>query len=65
MSTTELYTQVKELKELMALEAELKAEIEALKEAVRREMGESELIVVGEFTVRNTTSTTSPSPRTA
>ena len=65
MSTTELYTKVKELKELTAMKTEIEAEIEALKDAVKREMGGEEMLIVGEFTVRNTTVTSSRFDTTA
>lgn len=55
MSTTELYAKVKELKELTAMKNEVEAEIEALKDAIKREMGENDTLQVGEYTVRNTT----------
>ncbi len=55
MSEMELRTKIKELKELTAMKNEVEAEIEALKDAIKHEMGESEMMIVGEYTVRNTT----------
>lgn len=55
MSHIELHAKVKELKELTAMKNEVEAEIEALKDAIKREMGDNELLHVGEYTVRNTT----------
>ena len=57
MSTNELYAKVKEIKELQAMKEELDAEINALSDAVKSVMGESEEIRTGEFKVRFTTVT--------
>lgn len=55
MSTNELHNKVRELKELISMKSEIEGEIEALKDVIKGEMGDSELLHVGEYTVRNTT----------
>lgn len=65
MSNTELHAKVRELKELIAMKNEVEAEIEALKDTIKREMGDNDTLQVGEYTVRNTTVTSSRFDTTA
>lgn len=54
MSIHELYEKVRELKELTAMKNEIEAEMEALKDVIKKEMGENDTLHVGEYTVKNT-----------
>lgn len=51
MSTTELLTTIKELRELKALAADLQAEITALEDAVKGHMGDQETLRAGEYQI--------------
>ena len=55
MSTHELTEKVKELKSLQTLIEEATAEIEGIKDELKKEMGEAEEIRVGDYKVRYTT----------
>ena len=59
MSTHELTEKVKELKSLQTLIEEATAEIEGIKDELKKEMGEAEEIRVGDYKVRYTTVTSS------
>ena len=51
MSTTELTSKVKELRELQSLIEEATAEAEAIKDAIKAHMGDSEELRVGAYKV--------------
>ena len=51
MSTNEIKTKAAELKELKAMREELDAEIAAIEDAIKAEMGEQEQIVAGPFKI--------------
>ena len=59
MSTHELTEKVKELKSLQTLIEEATAEVEGIKDELKKEMGEAEEIRVGDYKVRYTTVTSS------
>ena len=65
MSTHELTEKVKELKSLQTLIEEATAEIEGIKDELKKEMGEAEEIRVGDYKVRYTTVTSSRLDTTA
>ena len=52
MSRNELISKIDALNEWEALAAEAAAEIEDLKDAIKREMGDSEELIVGPYIVR-------------
>lgn len=52
MSTLELTMKIKELKELKNMADELSAEIKAIEDIIKCHMGESELLIAGEYKVR-------------
>lgn len=51
MSTTELTTMIRELRELEALIAEAQAEAEAIKDSLKAHMGDQEELRAGEYKV--------------
>ena len=51
MSTKELESKVKELRQLQALIDEAQAEAEAIKDAIKAAMGDSEALRVGEYSI--------------
>ena len=51
MSTNEIKAKAAELKELKAMREELDAEIAAIEDAIKAEMGEHEQIVAGPFKI--------------
>lgn len=51
MSINEITSKIKELKSLQALIEEAEAEAEALKDQIKKEMGESEELRAGEYKV--------------
>ena len=51
MSTKELESKVKELRQLQALIDEAQAEAEAIKDAIKAAMGDSEAIQAGEYKI--------------
>ena len=51
MSTNEIRAKAAELKELKAMREELDAEIAAIEDAIKAEMGEQEQIVAGPFKI--------------
>lgn len=51
MSTNELKAKAAELKELKAMREELDAEITAIEEEIKAEMGEQEQIIAGPFKI--------------
>lgn len=57
MSTTEITTKIKEIRELESMMEELKAEIESLKDSVKREMDSRgvEELEAGQYIARFTT----------
>lgn len=59
MSTIELTNKIKELRELQALIEEAQAEAEAIKDALKAHMGESEELRAGEYKITWKTVTTS------
>ena len=59
LNTVELTHKIHELKELQALIAEAEAEAEAIKDAIKAEMGEQTELRCGVFTVRYQPITTS------
>ena len=58
MSECKIIATVRELREIEALIEEAKAQAEALKDAIKSEMGTSELLKAGEYTIRWQTVTT-------
>lgn len=58
MSRNELISKIDALNEWEALAAEAAAEIETLKDAIKREMGDSEELIVGPYIVRWTNTLT-------
>ena len=59
MSTIELTNKIKELRELQALIEEAQEEAEAIKDALKAHMGESEELRAGEYKITWKTVTTS------
>ena len=51
MSTKELETKIRELRELKAFAAELAGEIEAVEDAIKAHMGDTEELRAGEYKV--------------
>ena len=51
MSTTEITSKIKELRELQALIEEAQAEAEAIKDAIKAQMGDCEELRAGEYKV--------------
>ncbi|SCH28478.1 Uncharacterised protein [uncultured Clostridium sp.] len=51
MSTTELESKCRELRQLQALIAEAEEEAESIKDAIKAFMGDSEAVRAGEYTV--------------
>lgn len=51
MSTTEITSKVKELRELQALIEEAQAEAEAIKDAIKAQMGDCEELRAGEYKI--------------
>jgi len=51
MSTHELESKVRELRQLQALIEEAEAEVEAIKDAIKATMGHSEELRAGEYTI--------------
>ena len=51
MSTIELTTKIRELRELQALIEEAEAEAEAIKDAIKNHMGDTEELRAGEYKV--------------
>lgn len=51
MSTTELESKVRELRQLQALIEEAEAEAETIKDAIKAFMGETEAIRAGEYSI--------------
>lgn len=58
MSTIELTSKIKELRELQALIEEAQEEVEAIKDALKAHMGESEELRAGEYKITWKTVTT-------
>ena len=65
MSECKIIATVRELREIEALIEEAKAQAEALKDAIKSEMGTSELLKAGEYTIRWQTVTTTKLDTTA
>ena len=65
MSESKIIATVRELREIEALIEEAKAQAEALKDAIKAEMGTRELLKAGEYTVRWQTVTTTKLDTTA
>ena len=59
MSTTEIQTKARELKELKLMQEELAAEISAIEDALKAVMGEQEELVCGEYKLTYQTVTSS------
>lgn len=51
MTTKEMETKARELRELQALVEETQAEIEAIKDAIKAAMGDSEAVQAGEYKI--------------
>ena len=51
MSTTEITSKIKELRELQALIEEAQAEAEAIKDAIKAQMGDCEELRAGEYKI--------------
>ncbi len=51
MSTLEMETQARELKELERMQEELAAEIEAIKDAIKAAMGDQEAVTAGAYKI--------------
>ena len=49
MSTQDMITTAKELRELKRMQEELQAEITTLEDAIKAAMGESEQVIAGEY----------------
>ena len=59
MSTNEIQTKARELKELKLMQEELAAEINAIEDALKAAMGEQEELVCGEYKLTYQTVTSS------
>ena len=59
MSTNEIQTKARELKELKLMQEELAAEISAIEDALKAAMGEQEELVCGEYKLTYQTFTSS------
>ena len=59
MSTNEIQTKARELKELKLMQEELAAEISAIEDALKAAMGEQEELVCGEYKLTYQTVSTS------
>ena len=59
MSTNEIQTKARELKELKLMQEELTAEISAIEDALKAAMGEQEELVCGEYKLTYQTVTSS------
>ncbi len=59
MSTNEIQTKARELKELKLMQEELAAEISAIEDALKAAMGEQEELVCGEYKLTYQTVTSS------
>ena len=59
MSTNEIQTKARELKELKLIQEELAAEISAIEDALKAAMGEQEELVCGEYKLTYQTVTSS------
>ena len=59
MSTNEIQTKARELKELKLMQEELSAEISAIEDALKAAMGEQEELVCGEYKLTYQTVTSS------
>ena len=59
MSTNEIQSKVRELKELKLMQEELAAEISAIEDALKAAMGEQEELVCGEYKLTYQTVTSS------
>ena len=59
MSTNEIQTKARELKELKLMQEELAAEIRAIEDALKAAMGEQEELVCGEYKLTYQTVSTS------
>ena len=51
MSINEMEAKIRELRQLQALIAEAEAEAEAIKDEIKAQMGEQEILLVGEYKV--------------
>lgn len=51
MSINELEAKIRELRQLQALIAEAEAEAEAIRDEIKAQMGEQEILLVGEYKV--------------
>lgn len=51
MSIIEMEAKIREMRQLQALIAEAEAEIEAIKDQIKAEMGETETLLAGEYKV--------------
>lgn len=51
MSMTEMETKIRELRQLQALIEEAEAEAETIKDAIKAQMGQDEVLKAGEYTI--------------
>lgn len=51
MSTTEMETKARELRELKRMKEELEAEMSALEDAIKAAMGDCEQVIAGEYKI--------------
>lgn len=65
MSTNEILSKIKEFKELQALIEEASAELEALKEELKKEMGGKDEVRIGEYKISSKKITSSRFDTTA